>query len=152
MTTLFINGSPNRDGNTAHLAHILLEGTTYETLNLVDYKIFPYGQEDFEGDQFDEVLSALRAADDIVIGAPMYWHSMSGMLRNVLDRCYGPVQEGSLSGKRLWFVFQGAAPTKEQLAAGEFTMSRFAALYGMEYQGMVTSEREARAAQGGFRG
>ena len=33
---LFINGSPNRDGNTAALAKVLLEGREYETLNLND--------------------------------------------------------------------------------------------------------------------
>lgn len=35
---LFINGSPNRDGNTAALAKALLEGRNYETLNLTDYR------------------------------------------------------------------------------------------------------------------
>ena len=36
---LFINGSPNRDGNTAALAKVLLEGREYENLNLNDYRI-----------------------------------------------------------------------------------------------------------------
>lgn len=36
-----------------------------------------------------------------------------------------------------------AAPTQEQLAAGEYTMNRFATMYGMEYQGMASSRLEA---------
>ena len=44
----------------------------------------------------------------------------------------------SVQGKDMNFVFQGYAPTKEQLAAGEYTMSRFAKLYGMNYKGMIT--------------
>lgn len=44
MKTLFINGSPNKDGNTAALAKALLAGKEYETLNLTDYKIYSYGQ------------------------------------------------------------------------------------------------------------
>lgn len=44
----------------------------------------------------------------------------------------------SVQGKDMYFVFQGYAPTKEQLAAGEYTMSRFAKLYGMNYKGMIT--------------
>ena len=40
--------------------------------------------------------------------------------------------------KDMYFVFQGYAPTKEQLAAGEYTMNRFAKLYGMNYKGMTT--------------
>lgn len=51
---LFINGSPNREGNTAALAKVLLEGKEYETLNLTDYRINVYGQT-LDGDQFDEV-------------------------------------------------------------------------------------------------
>lgn len=151
MTTLFINASPNRDGNTATLAHELIGDVPYTTLDLVDYTVYPYGQGDRADDQFADVVAAIRGADDIVVGSPMYWHSMSGMLRNVLDRTYGAIDEGSLSGKRLWFVFQGAAPTREQLDAGEFTMSRYAALYGMKYMGMVSDERGAKKAPHDFR-
>ncbi len=48
---LFINGSPNKSGNTAALAKALLHGVTYETLNLTDYKVYSYGQS-FADDQF----------------------------------------------------------------------------------------------------
>ena len=34
MKILFVNGSPNKKGNTAQLAAALLEGKEYETLNL----------------------------------------------------------------------------------------------------------------------
>lgn len=143
MGILFINASPNKDGNTARLAKELLAGKAYEQLNLVDYKVYGYGQS-FPDDQFEEILAKFRAADVIVVGSPVYWHNLSGMLRNVLDRFYGPVQEGSLAGKKLFFLFQGASPTKDMLAWGEYTMSRFAGLYGMDYVGMATNDREAR--------
>lgn len=55
MNILFINGSPNKNGNTATLAELLLQGKKYETLSLVDYRINAYGQS-LPGDQFDEVL------------------------------------------------------------------------------------------------
>ena len=44
MKILFINGSPNREGNTANLAKALLAGHEYETLMLTDYRINVYGQ------------------------------------------------------------------------------------------------------------
>ena len=44
MKILFINGSPNKNGNTKALADVLLNGREYETLNLTDYKMFRYGQ------------------------------------------------------------------------------------------------------------
>ena len=61
----------------------------------------------------------------------------------MLDRFYGKVEDGELSGRKLYFVFQGAAPEKWMLEAGEYTMKRFAALYGMAYGGMVTNKAEA---------
>lgn len=146
MSTLFLNASPNKDGNTVRLAHTLLGNTGYDELDLADYKVYGYGQPfaDSADDQFDEVLAAVKGADAIVIGSPMYWHNITGLLRNFFDRCYGPVQPGELAGKRVFFLFQGAAPEKWQLEAAEFTVSRFAGLYGAEYVGMATNAREAK--------
>ena len=109
MSILFINGSPNKNGNTAALAAELLKGKEYETLNLTDYTIGAYGQ-NLPGDGLDAVINAMKQADTIVIGSPVYWHNICGSVRNVLDRFYGKVENGSLSSRRLYFVFQGVAP------------------------------------------
>lgn len=143
MSILFINGSPNKDGNTAKMAAELLKNQPYETLNLVDYRINAYGQ-DLPGDELDAVLEKIEAADVLVVGSPVYWHNICGSVRNVLDRFYGKVAQGSLSGKKLFFIFQGAAPETWMLEAGEFTMKRFAALYGLTYVGMAKNAKEAR--------
>lgn len=144
MNILFINGSPNENGNTAKVAAELLKNQTYETLNLVDYRINAYGQ-DLAGDELDTVLGKIEKADVLVIGSPVYWHNICGSVRNVLDRFYGKVSQGSLSGKKLFFIFQGAAPETWMLDAGEFTMKRFAALYGLTYMGMAKNAKEAGA-------
>ncbi|MCD8363568.1 MAG: NAD(P)H-dependent oxidoreductase [Lachnospiraceae bacterium] len=140
---LFINGSPNKGGNTAMLAKTLLNDMGYETLNLTDYKVYSYGQ-DFADDQFDEVLAKMKSAQIIVIGSPVYWHNICGSVRDLLDRFYGPVEQGGLSGRKLAFLFQGAAPEKWMLEAGEYTMKRFAGLYGIEYVGMATGLKQAK--------
>ena len=142
MRILFINGSPNKNGNTAKLAGELLKGKDYETLNLTDYAIGAYGQ-NLPGDGLDTVIGAMKQADTIVIGSPLYWHNICGSVRNMLDRFYGKVKNGELSGRKLYFVFQGAAPEKWMLEAGEYTIKRFAALYGMTYGGMATSKADA---------
>lgn len=143
MSILFINGSPEHEGNTAQLAFVLLDGQAYDVVQLGDMKVYDYGQH-FEDDQFEEVLAKMNAVDVLVFGSPVYWHDLSGMLRNLLDRCYGPVPEGGFVGKKIYFLFQGAAPTQEMLERGDYTMSRFAGLYGAEYMGMATNAREAR--------
>ena len=148
MSILFINGSPNKNGNTAKMAAELLKNQTYETLNLVDYRINAYGQ-DLPGDELDAVLEKIEAADVLVVGSPVYWHNICGSVRNVLDRFYGKVSQGSLSGKKLFFIFQGAAPETWMLEAGEFTMKRFAALYGFDLHGHG-QERERSGEPGRF--
>lgn len=147
MSILFINGSPNKEGNTVRLAGELLAGKEYDTLHLVDYKIYSYGQK-YEDDQFMEVIGRMQEADTVVLGSPLYWHSMSGAVRNLLDRSYGVVPEGTFQGKKLFFVFQGASPTKEQLAAGDYTVGRYAKLYGFDYQGMAVGKKEAQKLSG----
>lgn len=142
MSILFINGSPNQTGNTAALTAELLKGKKYTVLNLTDYTIGSYGQQ-LSGDGLDTVISAMEQANVIVIGSPVYWHNICGSVRNVLDRFYGKVENGALKGRRLFFVFQGATPEKWMLDAGDYTMKRFAALYGMTYGGMVTDRAEA---------
>ena len=77
MSILFINGSPNKNGNTTELANTLMNGKDYRTLHLVDYKLYGYGQ-NFADDQFAEILESMKEADTIVIGSPVYWHSMCG--------------------------------------------------------------------------
>ena len=142
MTTLFINGSPNKQGNTAALAAALLQGKESITLNLPDYQIGCYGQQ-LPDDQLDEVLQAMEGANSILIGSPLYWHNICGSVRNLLDRFYGKVENGHFAGKKLYFLFQGAAPEKWMLEAGEYTIKRFASLYGMSYCGMATNRNEA---------
>jgi len=91
----------------------------------------------------DQVIAKMKQAEVIVIGSPLYWHNICGSVRNILDRFYGLVENGSLSGRTLYFLFQGAAPEKWMLEAGEYTMKRFAGLYGMKYAGMATNHSEA---------
>lgn len=142
MSILFINGSPNKNGNTAALAEVLLSGKEHETLNLTDYRIGSYGQK-FPDDQLNIVIEKIKQSEVVVIGSPLYWHNICVSVRNMLDRFYGLVPEGSLSGKTLYFLFQGAGPEKWMMEAGKYTMKRFAGLYGMKYVGMTANCSEA---------
>lgn len=142
MEILFINGSPNYKGNTASLALDVLKDRVFKQVNCIDFQINVYGQ-NLPGDQFEEILNLMMESEIIIIGSPMYWHNICGSIRTLLDRFYGPVNEGELKGKKLVFVFQGAAPEKWMLDAGNYTMERFARLYGLDYLGMVTNRREA---------
>ena len=143
---LFINSSPNPNGTTAMLAGILLEGKDFETVNLTDYKIYGYGQE-YDDDQFMEIIDKICAAKTVVLGSPVYWHNLSGLLRCFLDRTYGPFEQGEFAGRDLYAIVQGAAPEKWMLEACEYTLKRFAGLNGFNYKGMITNSSEAKQKQ-----
>ena len=70
------------------------------------------------------------------------------MVRNLIDRFYGPVPSGALKGRKFVFLFQGSGAGKVDAGKAEYTMSRFARMYGMEYVGMATSSKEAKALSG----
>lgn len=141
---LFINGSPRENGNTASLAKILLEGRPYETLMLTRYRINAYGQT-LEGDQFDTIVNKMKQADIVVVGSPVYWHNICASVRTVMERFYGIIDNGAFSGKKFFFLYQGAAPTKMMIDDGEYSMSRFARMYGFTYEGMATNKNQAEA-------
>ncbi|WP_232505350.1 flavodoxin family protein [Erysipelothrix larvae] len=82
MKTLFINGSPNKNGQTYYLTHLLLKNIEFETLMLPDYRISVYGQT-LSGDQFSDVYNKMKEADTIVIGSPVYWHNICGSIRTL---------------------------------------------------------------------
>lgn len=143
MKILFINGSPNKNGNTVRLAQALLTDNEYETINLVDYKIYSYGQK-YEDDELPKMIDAIRQAETIIIGSPVYWHNLSGAVRNLLDRLYGSISKHEMAGKRLFFLFQGAAPDKWMIEASEYSIRIFAQLYGLSYMGMATTTSQAK--------
>lgn len=138
---LFINASENRDGNTSRMAKSLLGNTPYDQLNLVDYRVDSLGQ-NFEGDQFDVVLKAMQQADVIVIGTPVYWHTMSGSLKNVIDRMYTVRNNANLTGKQMYFITQGVAPTPESINQLKWTMNRFGEYFGMDVKGLAANDAE----------
>lgn len=141
---LFMNGSPNADGNTASLARTLLQGRAYETLMLTDLRINAYGQE-LPGDQLDTVIAKMRTADIVVVGSPVYWHNICASVRTVMERFYGFIDRGAFGGKKLFFLYQGEAPTQKMIDDGEYSMSRFAKMYGFAYEGMATNTSQAEA-------
>ena len=84
---LFINGSPNKDGNTARLARELIGDRPYEQLNLAEHKVYGYGQ-NYGDDDFEDVLARIEAADTLVVGSPVYYAAPNGALCAFLDRLF----------------------------------------------------------------
>lgn len=144
---LFVNTSHRPDGNTYKMGESFLAGIPHDTLFLNDYKIYQLGQH-YDDDQLAAVLAAMEQADTIVIGTPVYWHTMSGALKTFIDRLYEldkPVK--ALAGKTLYFLMQGVGPSETTIEQLPYIMSRIAARYDMEYMGAATDPDDLTALQ-----
>ena len=144
---LFINTSRDPKGNTYTMGETFLQDVPHDTLFLNDYKIYQLGQH-LPDDQFNDVLHIIEQADTIVIGTPIYWHTMSGGLKTFIDRLYEldrPVK--ALQGKKLYFLAQGMAPTADEKSQLAFIFSRVANRYDMEFMGAATDPNNMSALQ-----
>lgn len=129
---LFINASQNRNGNTAQIGRQLLNGTQYQQLDLVDYKIYQIGQ-NYPDDQFAEVVDQIQRVQYLVLGTPVYWHAMSGYLKVLLERLSQMVNPDILRGKKISVFVQGADPSDTE-GPTKNIVRRFASVLGMDYQ------------------
>ena len=135
---LFINSSPNKDGNTYRIGEQLLVNLDHEVLQMSDYRISQYGQV-YADDEMKEVMAKIDQVDTLVIGAPVYWYTVGGMLKTFIDRLYMLPEAEVLRGKKLYLFAQGSAPDEATEKSIQFLASRVAYLMGMELKGVVVN-------------
>lgn len=131
---LFINASKNRDGNTARLAKDYFDGQPYKQVNLVDYDIKQLGQNS-EPDDFEKVRSEIESAKNIVIGTPVYWSDMTGLLKTFIDR--HETVDTRYDGKNVKIIVQGSGPTEGEIAAISHVLEHWTERFSMEYKGVI---------------
>ena len=108
MLVLFINGSPRRSGTVAGMLEVVrreAESRGAETVwaDAGGLSVAPCrgcmacrtrGECVLPADDAQRVLSLMRRADAIVVGAPCYWGNMPGQLKVLFDRMvYGMMGE-----------------------------------------------------------
>ena len=140
---LFMNSSPNRDGNTYRIGEELLKDKEHDVLQMADYRISQYGQV-FDDDEMKEVLKEMDKYDILVIGSPVYWYTVGGMLKTFIDRLYMLPEAEALRGKKLYLFAQGSAPNQDTVKSIEFLSNRLSYLMGMELKGVVTDSSDGR--------
>lgn len=135
VTILGINGSARKDGNTAQLLKKVLdyaenEGAKTEILHLIDKDIKPcmscLAEENCKypcniKDDMQKISEMLKKADCLVLGSPTYWYSVSGLMKNFIDRLTAQdmLEPPILDGKVVGFVttagMEGSAQTINQM-------------------------------------
>jgi multimeric flavodoxin WrbA len=123
---LFINGSPRKNGKTVKYLKKVMEWTEKEgaktkILHLIDFKILPclgcYSKSPKEctfpckqKDDMEKIYPLLLKANGIVLGSPSYWFSVSGLVKNFLDRLTCLENNGYLLEEK---IFTGISTAQE---------------------------------------
>ncbi|MFV0392780.1 MAG: flavodoxin family protein [Coprobacillaceae bacterium] len=140
---LFINTSPNRAGNTNRIGENALQDKNYDVLHLADYQICQYGVVD-DTDQINEVLKTIDSYDTIIIGSPIYWYTIGGILKTFIDRLYLLPEAKALQGKKLYAFVQGSSPSQETNNAVQFLFGRMAKLMDIELQNVIVDTSDGQ--------
>ena len=88
MKIVLISGSSRNDGDTETLTTELIKKSNWDLIDLNDYN---FGYYDYEHkNKNDDYIKLLREIidkyDTLVFATPVYWYSMSGILKVFFDR------------------------------------------------------------------
>ena len=101
MKVLILNGSPRKNGNTAHALRAIEDGLkqrhAVESLNVYDFNFRPCrncdackrnGGNCIQADDTVKIIDKVTAADFVIFGSPVYWWGISAQLKDVVDKFY----------------------------------------------------------------
>ena len=142
MKRIIIQGSSRSKGNTNKVVRLLMKELEFD---LVDLSLKKIGYFDYEfKNQTDDFLSIIKKIANeyelIVFATPVYWYSMSGMMKTFFDRlsdCLRVEKETGrkLRGKNMAVISCGSDEIETE---GFFTPFRNSAEYlGMTYIGNI---------------
>jgi len=88
MKKVIIVGSSRNDGNTANLTKQLIEKSNWDLLNLNDYEFsyFDYKHENRNDDYLNIMTKIVEKYETLIFVTPVYWYSMSGIMKVFFDR------------------------------------------------------------------
>ena len=111
---LILSSSPRRGGNSDVLCDefmkgALEEGNEVEKIFLKDKTVKPCPQKDDAA----EIVEKMIAADVIVMATPVYFYTMCGQMKMMIDRCCARYTE--ISNKEFYFIIAAAENSKAMM-------------------------------------
>jgi multimeric flavodoxin WrbA len=88
MKTVILVGSSRNDGDTKTLTNQLVQKSNWDLIDLNDYDFsyFDYDHKNREDDYIKLMQKILNTYDTFIFATPVYWYSMSGIMKVFLDR------------------------------------------------------------------
>ena len=88
MKKVVIVGSSRNDGDTSNLISVLIEKSEWDLINLNDYNFsyYDYNHENRNDDYLGLMRQIIEKYDTLIFATPVYWYSMSGIMKVFFDR------------------------------------------------------------------
>ena len=146
-TGVIIQGSARAEGNTKKVAEIIGQATGFPIIDLVSKNIGPFDYEfrNREDDFLPLMQDIADNCDTIILITPVYWYTMSGLMKNFIDRFSDLLKVEKemgrkLCGKSLALISNTSGPN---INPGFATPVDFSAQYlGMKFLGHFHAELE----------
>ncbi|WP_273235515.1 flavodoxin family protein [Ileibacterium valens] len=119
---VIINSSPRINGNCDILCSefgrgaVMNEGNEVSRIDLKDIE-YDFYREEQKLDELDNIAHQLIDADVIVLGTPVYFYNMSGMMKTLIDRMMPYFTQ--IADKDFYFILTAAVNKKEMEATAE---------------------------------
>ena len=88
MEKVLIAGSSRNDGDTMNLARQLAKMSKWDLINLNNYKFsyFDYSHNNQDDDYLNLMRKIIEKYKTLIFVTPVYWYSMSGIMKVFFDR------------------------------------------------------------------
>ncbi len=117
MKVLAINSSPRKRGNTSFVVAKALEGAAsrgamVQRIDLPDMRIRPITEQDYEAtfdsvmndvsDDLSSIINVISASDAVIIASPVFFGSVTGQLKMMIDRFQFAWMEKNIRGRDIF--------------------------------------------------
>ncbi|MFD0794198.1 flavodoxin family protein [Mucilaginibacter litoreus] len=137
---LIILGSNRKNSLTETIIRKALNNTEFDIIDLLDYTIVHYNYDGHypAADEFDDIVDKILSYQNIIFATPVYWYSMSGIMKVFFDRLTDLITikkelGRKLKGKTASMIAVGADPAIPD--GFETPFKHTAAYLGIQYQG-----------------
>jgi len=139
-STIIILASSRKNGNTQQFVTDTYGVITPTITDLLDYTITPYRYDETYpyNDQFEQLIDEVLKHDVLVLATPVYWYSMSGLMKVFFDRLTDLTGVQKAKGKQLKGKIMKVLTTgtDERLPVGfEVPFRETADYFDMVYEG-----------------
>ncbi|MGY4537303.1 multimeric flavodoxin WrbA [Mucilaginibacter sp. UYNi724] len=147
--SLVILGSNRKNSLTEQITRKALGQMEFDMIDLLDHKIAHYNYDGHypTNDEFEAVINKALPYDNIIFATPVYWYSMSGVMKVFFDRLTDLITikkdlGRGLRGKSASMIAVGADPTIPD--GFEVPFKHTAAYLGIQYKGCAYHATEPR--------